>query len=159
MKIKHIVAMSINGCIGIDGELPWHLPSDLKWYKEQTLGKAVVVGSKTYDGLPPAALQGRTVYRASRSKPNFLSLENLQNLRSFESASTDLIIAGGAEIYAQTLHLADELLITEVFLEMEGDSYYPPFLESFRKDWQSEVLTETGIQFRFTRWIPLNVNQ
>lgn len=159
MKMIHIVAMDRNGCIGNNGQLPWHLSADLKYFKENTVGKAVVVGRKTYETLPPPVLQDRTVYSATRSKGNMLSADHLESLRSFHSASTDLMIAGGAEVYAETLHLADELLITEVDLEVKGDSYYPPFFHLFDKVYSSENHEENGVTFRFTRWIPKSINQ
>lgn len=159
MKKIHIVAMAKNGCIGIDGGLPWSIPSDLKYFKEKTVGKAVVVGRKTYDSLPPKVFSNRSVYSVSRSKGNLLTEDYLESLRSFHSSSTDLMIAGGAEVYEQTLHLADELLITEVDLEAEGDSYYPPFVHLFDKVYTSENFEENGITFRFTSWIPKATNQ
>lgn len=154
MKIIHIVAMDRNGCIGVGDNLPWHIPSDLQYFKENTLGKAVLVGNNTYKALPAVVSEGRTLYKVSRSKGDQLTLENLEGLRSFTSASTDLMIAGGAEVYAQTLHLADELLITEVDLAVNGDKYYPPFLDTFVKVYSSPTHHENGIDFRFTKWVP-----
>lgn len=158
MTIKHIVAMDRNGCIGVGDSLPWYLPTDLNHYKENTLGKAVVMGSNTYDNMPKFALEDRTVYRVSRSKGNMLSAEYLGNLRSFHSASTDLMIAGGAEVYSETLHLAEELLITEVDLVVNGDKYYPPFSHLFTKVEESPTYEENGICFRFTRWVSNSIN-
>ena len=151
MKLIHIAAMDRNQCIGSNGNLPWYLPKDLAFFKQFTLGKSLVVGNTTFKTLPKKVSEGRTLHVVSRSKGDQLTTEHLLDLCD---SNDELVVIGGSEVYAGTLHLADELLITEVDLEVDGDKYYPPFLDTFKKVYTSDTFTENEINFRFTKWIP-----
>lgn len=131
MKISIIVAKGENNVIGKDNDLPWHLPSDLKHFKEATKGHHVVMGRKTFESLPKP-LPGRTHYVISRNTAYqvpaghavFPSLKDAF-LAAKEKGLDQLFILGGAEIYKEALPHAHELIITEVHAHPEGDTFFP----------------------------------
>jgi len=130
-KIKTIImAMSSNGVIGKAGKIPWFMPADLAHYKKSTIGKVIVVGRKTYESLPAAALQGRIHVVLSRNysprrSADFVidNLEDALSLADNISEGSEVIIAGGSEVYKQALPLADRAIITYVTTKVEGDTY------------------------------------
>jgi dihydrofolate reductase len=131
ISIIHIVARSTNGVIGKEGMLPWHLPKDLKFFKEKTMGHCMVMGRKTFEGFP-SPLKGRTHLVVSRSEAPADLPENVIFLQSLEQAldwakekDTLVYIIGGGEIFSQTVGIATDLLITEVDTVADGDVYYP----------------------------------
>jgi len=133
-KTVLIVAAGRNGIIGRNGDLPWRLPSDLKRFKQATLGKPVVMGRKTWESLPRQPLPGRANFVVSRSLEaapgaqlhRSLS-EALQEARTQAAAAgvEEVCVIGGAEIYAAALPDADAVLLTEVALEPDGDAVFP----------------------------------
>lgn len=155
-KLIHIVAMDQNRCIGVGDNLPWHLPSDLEWFKAQTTGKTSIVGRKTFDSLPKSVQNDvkRTFIVCSRG-PQGNDLTDVCNfpLPHPTTSQEVMTIIGGADVYNQTLHLTDELLITEVMLEVDGDKFYPAFEDRFKLKEFSPWQEENDITFRFTRWV------
>jgi dihydrofolate reductase len=125
VSITHIVAKSTNNVIGINNQLPWHLPKDLKYFKEVTMGKAMLMGRKTFNSLPNV-LKGRTHLVLTREhsvkKDNVFFFDDIEKALKF---SNDIYVIGGGEIFAQTMHLATDLLVTEVHTEIKGDTFYP----------------------------------
>lgn len=156
IKLVHIVAMDQKRCIGIGDELPWYLPSDLKWFKKQSEGKTSIVGRKTYDSLPLSVRKdpNREFIVCSR-RPQGNNLTDVANhpLPHPSTSQDVMLIIGGADVYNQTLHLVDELLITEVKLDVEGDKFYPAFDDTFKLKDSSPWQEENDITFRFTRWV------
>lgn len=131
ISVIHIVARSTNGVIGKEGMLPWHLPKDLKFFKEKTMGHCMVMGRKTFEGFP-SPLKGRTHLVVSRSEAPADLPENVVFLQSLDQAldwakekDTTVYIIGGGEIFSQTIGIATDLLITEVDTVADGDVYYP----------------------------------
>ena len=137
-----IVAMAAGRVIGRDGDLPWRIPGDLKPFKATTLGKPVVMGRKTWESLGQA-LPDRANIIVTRNP--FYCVAGAYVTGSVEAAlelaarfiegmdgdgSDEVMIIGGAEIYAQTLGRADRLYLTEVHLEVEGDAFFPEFDEA-----------------------------
>jgi dihydrofolate reductase len=129
-----VAAVARNGVIGANNVLLWRLPSDLKRFRALTMGKPLVMGRKTFDaiGLP---LQGRETIIVTRDK-NFApagalvghSIEAalaLATARATAIGADAIVIAGGGEIYAQTIGRADRLSITEVALDPFGDTRFP----------------------------------
>ena len=132
-KIVLVAAYSQNGAIGRDGDMPWRLPSDLKHFKAATLGTPVVMGRKTYLSIGKP-LPGRANIVVSRSGFSAEGVETVESLdaalelaRSHAQASgTDQVsVIGGGQIYAASIDRADELLLTEVEAEIEGDTVFP----------------------------------
>jgi dihydrofolate reductase len=144
-----VAAVGRNGVIGSDQGLPWRLSSDMKRYKALTWGKPMVMGRKTYltIGRP---LPGRETIVLTRdagfAAPGVLVAHDLEAAldlgaeRARAMGASEVIVAGGGEIYAQTIGRADRLLITEVALEGKGETRFPPIDPS---QWR-EVRREKG---------------
>lgn len=120
MGINIIVAMDKNGLIGKDGSLPWHVPSDLQFFKTATLGRTVVMGRKTRESLG-RPLPNRTNIVLSRDSS--ITVQDILNLKNKE----DLFIIGGSQIYKEFLPHADNLIITTIEDEFEGDTWFPEY--------------------------------
>lgn len=135
MDIVIHVAVAANGVIGREGGLPWRLSSDLKRFKVDTMGKPIIMGRKTWEGLG-RALPGRLNIVVTRD-PTFRaegaelanSLDDairLATVRARCMASADEIcVIGGGEIFAQALPLTNRLHVTHVLAEIEGDTWFP----------------------------------
>lgn len=139
MQIALIVAMARNRVIGKDNAMPWHLPEDLKYFKRCTLGKPVIMGRNTFESIgrplpqrsniivsrsPGYRVEGASVV-ASIDAALALAAEQLRAVDS--DKDSDVMIIGGAQIYAQTLPSAQRLYLTEVQAEPEGDAFFPEF--------------------------------
>jgi dihydrofolate reductase len=130
MEISIVVAMSTNGLIGRDGELPWHLSADLQHFKTITMGKAIVMGRLTHEsiGRPLPGRENIILTRDPDYEANGCTvIHDLQQFLAGYSQAEEIMIIGGAQLYAQTLALASKLLITEVHAELAGDTYFPVF--------------------------------
>lgn len=139
MRLSIIVAVSDNGVIGRDGDLPWRLSADLKRFKALTMGHHLLLGRKTFDSIG-AVLPGRTMVVISRGRPSLPagvrlapSLEEAVELARV-AGDDEGFIAGGAEIYTQALAVADRLYLTRVHARIEGDTYFPVWQESHWKE-------------------------
>jgi dihydrofolate reductase len=125
-----IAAVARNGVIGSAGALPWRLSSDLKHFKAATLGKPLVMGRKTFQSIG-RPLPGRTTIVVTRDSgfaaEGVAVAHNVDEaLRLAEAGGpSEIMIAGGGEIYAQTISRATRLLITEVDLAPPGDARFP----------------------------------
>lgn len=128
--ITFVWAEDQNGVIGLNGKLPWSLPADLKFFKEVTMTGDMLMGRKTYEGLPNPPLPGRENIILTRNK-NYIA-EGATILHSIEEAleyheKTDkpLHVIGGENIFLQFLHQVDVLYRTVVHDSFEGDTYIP----------------------------------
>lgn len=128
MKLCIVVAASTNDVIGSDGSLPWRLPEDLKHFKQITMGKAIVMGRKTYESIGHA-LPGRRNVIMSR-QPGY-SADNCEIVSSAEEAlellqnEGEVMIIGGGSLYRQFLPQTGRIYLTRVDAEIEGDTYFP----------------------------------
>ena len=128
--ISHIAAVSKNRVIGHQGDLPWKIPEDLKYFKARTLNKCIIMGRKTFESIGKP-LPNRTTIVISRQAD--LQIEGAIIAHSVEEAilkaksitREDIFIVGGAEIYALSLPLADQILVTQLHDIFEGDAYFP----------------------------------
>lgn len=122
------LARARNGIIGADGKLPWHLPADLKRFKAQTMGRAMVMGRKTFDSFP-SPLPGRRHIVLTRDPAwSATGAEVAHSVAdALALAGDDAAVIGGAEIFALFLPLADRIELTEVHLDALGDVSVPPF--------------------------------
>jgi dihydrofolate reductase len=129
MSLSIIVAVSSNGVIGSNGDMPWHISEDLKRFKKLTLGSKIIMGRKTWESLPFRPLKKRENMVISRNK-NYQAAgavlvnsleEALQTLNQDEEA----FIIGGGQIYNQAMNFADKLYITEIHADFEGDTSFP----------------------------------
>ncbi len=136
MSLCIIVALSKNRTIGIDNQLPWRCPEDLKRFKALTMGHHMIMGRKTFDSIG-RVLPGRTTVVVTRDEN--LAIEGCLVAHSLEQAITlcgndaEIFIVGGAQIYRQAMDLADTLHVTEIQKEVRGDAHFP---EIDREKWQ-----------------------
>lgn len=122
--ISLIVAYAKGQVIGKDGDMPWHLPADLKNVKELTTGKTIVMGRKTFESIGKPLPNRRNVV-LTRSRDFHPEGVVVVHTKEEVMALGDVIIFGGAEIYRQFLDVVDRLYITEIDLETEGDTFFP----------------------------------
>ncbi len=130
-----VVAVAENGVIGRDNQLPWRIRSDLKFFKSVTLNKPVVMGRKTYRSIGKP-LPGRTNIVITRQQdfaaPGILVAPGIDQALSaargdaLRRGADAIAVIGGTEIFAQTLPLADRLILTLVHANPPGDTYFPP---------------------------------
>lgn len=139
MQISMIAAMAHDRVIGLDNQMPWHLPADLAHFKRVTLGKPVLMGRKTFESIG-RPLPGRRNLVISRN-PDYRvdgvevvdSVEAALALLTGVDATPELMVIGGGHLYAQLLPRADRLYLTRIDLAVEGDTRFPAFDEG---QWQ-----------------------
>lgn len=129
MKVSLIVARTLNKVIGRENQMPWHLPVDLAWFRQNTLGKPVIMGRKTYESIG-RLLPKRLNIILSRSG---FHVEGAYSAESLEQAveiaekiakSDEVMVIGGGELYKLSLPMADRLYLTEIQTELEGDTFF-----------------------------------
>ncbi|WP_410643820.1 dihydrofolate reductase [Amycolatopsis sp. lyj-346] len=145
-------AQAANGVIGRDGTLPWHLPEDLRHFKELTAGAAVLMGRRTWESLPPRfrPLPGRRNLVLSRAPQE--GVETFAELPSALAAvAGDVWVIGGAAVYRAALPVADRIVVTELRESFEGDTYAPEVGRpaDFVGEW---LESSTGLHYRFLTW-------
>lgn len=129
MKISLVAAIAKNNAIGKDNKLLWHLSNDLKFFKAYTLGKVILMGRKTFESIGKRALPGRI--NAVISRDANINVENVLVFRNLEAAlqhfknTEEVCIVGGAQMYQETLPMADLLILTRVDTSPEADVYFP----------------------------------
>ncbi|MDC7682400.1 dihydrofolate reductase [Asticcacaulis sp. BYS171W] len=160
-KLSLIVAMSENRVIGRDNSLPWHLRSDLKMFKAITQFKPIIMGSNTWDSLPRKPLPGRLNLVCSRD-PKFEAegavvcetlFEAMEIAREHaaDDGADEVVVIGGANIYAQTIGKADRLYVTLVHTTLDGDAHFPEIDPAVWTETKSEFVEKgDGDDFDFT---------
>jgi dihydrofolate reductase len=141
--IKAIVAMAENRVIGNAGTIPWHLPEDFKFFKATTMGHAILMGRKTYESIGKP-LPGRENIVLSRTMPETPGITIVRSVEEIQEPTDgrDLFVIGGEEIYRLLLPRIQELYVTKVPRQIEGDTHFPEFEDQF--DTGTKVL-ETNI--------------
>lgn len=156
MKVSLVAAVARGGVIGREGTIPWRLPEDVARFKMLTIGHPVVMGRRTWDSLPDRfrPLPGRRNVVVTRN-PAWRA-DGAQHAGSLEEAlrllgtAPQVFVIGGAELYAKALPLADELLLTEIDANFEGDTFFPSFDRAAFEEASRELrVSETGIPFAF----------
>jgi len=141
--IALIAAVADNRVIGRDGEMPWHLPADLRHFKTMTMGHPVIMGRLTYDSIAAdigGPLPGRTNIVLSRGSPDLpdevIVADSIERAMDTAREATDdaetVYVIGGATIYEQFLPQADRLVLTEIQESYEGDTEFPAW---DREEW------------------------
>ena len=129
MKISLVAAIAKNNAIGKDNKLLWHLTNDLKFFKAYTLGKVILMGRKTFESIGKRALPGRI--NAVVSRDLSMQIENVLFFKSLDAAlqhfknSEEVCIVGGAQMYKETLPMADLLILARVEATPDADVYFP----------------------------------
>jgi dihydrofolate reductase len=138
MIISLIVAASTNNAIGKDNRLLWHLPNDMKFFKNTTWGMPVVMGRKTFEALSGQPLPGRFNFVITRKKdwdPHNDKVKPVIDVRAAiaEAEKTDckeVFVIGGGEIYTESMPVADKIYMTRVHAVLDGDTYFPAIDET-----------------------------
>ncbi|MFL6196323.1 MAG: dihydrofolate reductase [Thermoanaerobaculia bacterium] len=137
MKITLIAAMGRNRAIGVDNRLPWHISEDLRRFRRLTTGHVLILGRKTFESIGSRPLIGRTLVVVSRG--GIETQKGVEHAGSVEEALAkaariaeaggcdEVFVAGGAEIYRQTLPVADRLHLTIIEEDFPGDAYFPEY--------------------------------
>ena len=148
-KLTLVLAVAKNGVIGREGGLPWRLSSDLQRFKAATMGKPVLMGRKTWESLPRRPLPGRpnlvlTRDRAFRAEGGFVYTKldaflAAARAMAAQAGAHEMCVIGGSLLFAETLPLADRIVLTEVDLEPEGDAHFPKLDASWGELSREEV--------------------
>ncbi|MDH5326908.1 MAG: type 3 dihydrofolate reductase [Gammaproteobacteria bacterium] len=130
-RVSLIWAMSDAGVIGIENRLPWKLSGDMKWFRQHTLGKPIIMGRKTYESFGSKALPQRTNIIVSR-QANYKADDanvcgSLEQAIELAGDTEEIMVIGGASIYQQALPLAGRLYMTLVHADVQGDAHFPAF--------------------------------
>lgn len=142
MILSQIAACSNNRVIGRENRLPWHLPEDLKFFKEKTAGKIIIMGRKTFDSFPKM-LPKRFHIVISRNQKAPYENTNLKFVSSLDEATRlaknltgewgeEVFIIGGAEIYRLSMAITDRIYLTEIDKNFDGDAYFPELGREFK---------------------------
>ena len=130
-----IVAKAQNNAIGKDNQLLWHLPKDMRHFKQKTMGRHIIMGRKTFESIGKP-LPGRELIVVTRN-PDYHA-PGCKTVRSIEEAlawaeqagETEVLIAGGEQIYRSTLPIVDKIYLTEVKTTLEGDTFFPELAQN-----------------------------
>lgn len=129
MLISLIAAVAENGIIGRDNTLPWRLPADLRHFRRLTLGHPVLLGRRNYESIGRPLPQRTNIVltrRAGYAAPGCVVVHSLAQALAAAREAAEVFVAGGAEIYAQTLERAQRFYLTRVHAEIPGDTRFPP---------------------------------
>ncbi len=154
MMISLIVAHDINRVMGINNELPWHLPGDLAYFKKTTMGKPMIMGRKTFESIGKA-LPGRTNIVITRD-PDY-KRDGIVVVHSFDEAlevakkeNKEIMIIGGEQIFRLALPIADRLYVTKIQHSYQGDTYFPEYGSEWKVASESEEFeTEDQVKFSY----------
>ncbi len=153
MKLILIAAHDPNLVIGKDGTLPWHYSEDLKFFKRTTMGHPLLMGRVVFEELNEKPLPGRENVVLSRSKnyDHVNTFSTIDAALDYLSDHDKVFVIGGGEIYRQMLGRADELVITEIKNEYEGDTFFPEYRDQIGKTWK-ETWREEHEEFSFVKY-------
>jgi dihydrofolate reductase len=155
-RITLVVARARNGVIGRDNTLPWHLPEDLQHFRATTLGHPILMGRRTFDSIGRALPGRRTLVLTADpawSRPGCERVGSLDDALRLTADAPELFVVGGARVYADALPRADRLLVTEVDLEVEGDTFFPAIDPArWRLVGQREGVGRSGLRYAIGTW-------
>jgi dihydrofolate reductase len=137
MRVSAVVAASDNNVIGKDGGLPWHVSSDLKLFKEITMGKPVIMGRRTWESLPKQPLPGRRNIVITRN-PDYAAegadvAGSIHEALAMCEGEPEVSIIGGGQVYEQAMDRTDRIYLTRIHLTVDGDTFLPELPEN---EWQ-----------------------
>jgi dihydrofolate reductase len=128
MKLSIIVATAANGVIGRDNQLPWHLPADLRHFKQTTMGKPILMGRKTWESIG-RPLPGRTNIVITRdtdyAAAGCVVVNSIEAAMEAAGSQDEIMIIGGAELYRQVLPRTDTIYLTRIHEDFDGDTVFP----------------------------------
>ena len=160
MALRAIWAEAHGGIVGADGGMPWHVPEDLAYFKRVTAGSAVIMGRRTWESFPERfrPLPGRRNIVVTRDSsycaPGGETVPTLHD--AFRAADDDAWVIGGGQIYAQALAHLDEISVTEIDLDVAGDTRAPrlgtEWIRSSIDPHEGWHTSRTGTRYRFVRY-------
>ncbi|MCX6134693.1 MAG: dihydrofolate reductase [Ignavibacteriales bacterium] len=127
MKLILIAALTRSRVIGKDRAVPWDIPEDMQRFKKQTLGHVVLMGRGTYETLSSPLTNRRNVVLTSRSIEGVETFPTISGALEVLQNEGEVYVIGGGQIFAQLLLSADELRLTLVDQEIDGDTFFPPY--------------------------------
>ena len=148
--ISLIVAHDKNRVIGYENKMPWHLPGDLQYFKDMTMGKPIIMGRKTFESIG-RPLPGRRNIVITRN--DAYSAQGIETVSSLDAALAlvkdvpEIMIIGGAQIFEQAMPMADKLYVTLIDQEFKGDTYFPRY-DGWRLT-SSQQAIDSGIGYSF----------
>lgn len=145
-----IVAMAKNRVIGKDGDLPWRVPEDLKFFKTQTLGHAIIMGRRTYDsvGYPLPKRTNIVVSRTSVPQPGVITVASVEEaIRVAREVDPAPYVIGGSRIYADAMPYATHLHVTFIDRDVVGDTFLPEWDTSEWVETSSRIGEEPDVRF------------
>jgi dihydrofolate reductase len=150
MTVTLVAALGSNRVIGLDGDMPWHFPEDLAHFKRTTMGGTMIMGRKTFDAIG-RPLPGRRTIVITRSTE--WARDGVDVAHSLDEAlamagDASVYVVGGGDVYAQSLPLADRLVLTEIDEAPEGDTFFP---EWSRAEWVETARQAAG-ELAFVTW-------
>lgn len=168
MMIAHIVAAAENGVIGKEGDLPWSIPEDMKWFRDRTKGRALIMGRKTFEAVEHPLPKRLNVvvtrqpnYKTDKIKVDptapVIITDTIEKALELCKGQVDkwmneIFIIGGGEIYHQSVKLVDTIYLTRIHRNVEGDATYPDPDPKIFKLTESIKRTEPEA-FTFETWI------
>ena len=160
MILSVIVAMAHNRVIGLNNQMPWHLPADLAWFKKNTLNKPVIMGRKTFESIGRPLPNRHNIVISRQIEPSDNKISNVSWVKSIDEAISlaqaqqpdEVFIIGGGNIYQQILPLIDRLYLTHIDAELQGDTYFPDYLPEqwqviYQQDHQADEKNSYPYQF------------
>lgn len=141
MILSIIVAMADNRVIGMNNQMPWHMPADLAWFKKNTLNKPVIMGRKTFESIGRPLPNRHNIVISRQAESNTSINANVSWVKSIDEAISiinqqqveEAFIIGGGNIYQQVLPLVNRLYLTHIDAKLTGDTYFPDYLQT---SWQ-----------------------
>jgi dihydrofolate reductase len=159
LTVSLVAAVARNGVIGRTGDIPWRIPEDMAYFKALTTRHAVVMGRRTWDSLPARfrplperrnIVVTRNAKWSANGAERAASLEGALHLLEGEER---VFVIGGGEIYTAALPYADELLLTEIDQDFEGDTFFPEFSrDEFGETARGAQISCTGVRFAFVTY-------
>jgi len=160
VKVSLVAAIARAGVIGRDSGIPWRIPEDGQHFRALTMGHPVVMGRRTWESLPDRfrPLPGRRnivvtrnpAWQAEGAEP----AASLRDAFDLLDGAPQAFVIGGAELYAEALGLADELVLTEIDAEVTGDTFFPSWdRAAFEEASREEHVSTTGIPFAFVTYV------
>jgi len=134
MKLIIIAALASNRVIGRNGDLPWNLPEDLAHFKQLTTGHAVLMGRKTYESMGAPLVNRKNVVLSAKPIPGVETYHSLNDALAALQGQENVFVIGGGRVFNDTLSLADELYLTTVEYDVEGDTFFPEYKALVEKD-------------------------
>ena len=159
-QVSIIVAIAENNVIGKDNRLIWHLPADMKFFKEKTSGHCIITGRKNYESIPEKfrPLPNRTNIIITRQSdyraPGAIVVRSIEKAldEAMQTGDAEIFIIGGAEIFKQTIDKATKIYLTKIFHSFDGDTYFPEidfkqWKEIRREDFQPDEKNKYAYSF------------